>query len=146
MRRGLVVIVGIVFLLGIGIAVWFGRGVKPSNAPGAPPAAVQAQPPASVQAQPPASVLVGEPITVKHAALGCHDRELLLKLLESVISDPNSGAQSPQNAAISDHVKRGDCGWLRVGTELIVERRQGDFLFRVHPLPGGETFWTMLKE
>jgi hypothetical protein len=138
MRRGPLFVVGIIVVVGIGLAVWFGRGAKPSNAPGAPPAVAQQQRPASV--------LVGEPITVKHAALGCRDRELLLQLLESVIKNPDSGPQSPQNPAINDRVKRGDCGWLPVGSSLIVERRQGDFLYRVHPAAGGETFWTMLKE
>jgi hypothetical protein len=138
MRRGLVLIVGIVVLLGVGLAVWFVRGAKPSTAPAAPPPAAQPERPASV--------LVGEPITVKHTALGCHDRVLLLQLLESVINNPDAGAQSPQSAAINDHVKRGDCGWLPVGTTLIVERRQGDFLYRVHPLAGGENFWMVLKE
>jgi hypothetical protein len=130
-------IVGVVVLLGIGLFVWFGRGAKPSTTPAASPV---------VQQQRPASVLVGEPITVKRAALGCADRELLLQLLESVIKNPNTGAQSPPSAAISDHVKRGDCAWLPVGAVLIVERREGDFLYRVHPAAGGETFWAMLKE
>jgi hypothetical protein len=135
MRRGLLFIIGVVAVLGIGLAVWFGRGTKPSTAPAAPPATQQQ----------PASVLVGEPITVKHTALGCQDRALLLQLLESVINSPNAGAR-PQNAAINDHVTRGDCRWLAVGTVLIVERRQGDSLYRVHPLKGGETFWTMLRD
>ena len=56
MRRGLVLIVGIVVLLGVGLAVWFVRGAKPSTAPAAPPPAAQPERPASV--------LVGEPITV----------------------------------------------------------------------------------
>jgi hypothetical protein len=137
MRRGLLFIIGVVALLGVGVAVWFGSGAKPSTAPAAPP---------SAQQQRPASDLVGGPINVKHAALGCRDRELLLQLLESVVNDPNAGAQSPLSAAINDHVKRGDCRWLPVGTALIVERRQGDFLYRVHPLAGGETFWAILKE